>query len=297
MPQKEEKVPIILIEVHDRRDSGFIRDNTEGTKHEERLTGPSKLNIPNVSFRRIPDSKSNEKIRYIFGEDEISIEQQKKRGIEPNRIANVDKIVIENCSMSVAREGANVGLYDYLVNTFFNSTNPNRSEKATKLFKVVDVNKVQEEKNELELARHDAKGFVYSLQEKKGKEWVYQEQRIDALCELFQCYGEIYSSKIELLSKQATYDPLNFMQKVMKFEQTISTKVAHALQLNVIKFEGNTAIYVGKNKIIKNFGAGKFSKDAQVEELATYLRTKDGYEAMQELDAEINFAKEKKSES
>lgn len=294
---REEKVPIILIEVYDRRDSGYVRDNTEGTKHEERLSGPSKLNIPNVSFRRRPDGKSNEKIRYIFGEDEISVEMQKKMGIEPNRIANTDKIVIENCSMSVAREGANIGLYDYITSTYYNATNPDRSDRATKLFNVVDVNKRQEEKNEIELVRHEAKSFVYTLQEKKGKEWVYQEERINALCELFQCYGELMSTKIELLSNQAAVDPKNFMNKVINFEQTISTHVAHALELNVIKFEGNTAIYIGKNKIIKNLGAGKIGRDQQIEQLAIYLRTKDGYEAMQELVAEVNHAKQIKSES
>lgn len=297
MSTKKDKVPTIFIEVYDRRDSGFVQDNTEGTKHEVRLDCPSRLNIPNVSFRRKEDGISNEKIRWIAGEDVISIEEQKKRGIEPNRVSNVDKIYIDKGTASVADEGANRGLYRYLNDTFFNASNPNRSDNAAKLFKVVDLNKIQEEKNELEIARHDAKGFVYSLQEKKGKEWVYQTERINALCELFSVYAELMPTKIEMLAKTATLYPVDFMEKVTKFEQTVNTMVAHALQLNVIKFDGNVSTYANKNKIIKNLGTGNMKNDVKIDELATYLRTKDGYEAYQELVAEVEAAKEKKANS
>lgn len=295
MPTK--KVPTIFIEVYDKRDSGFVQDNTEGTRHEVRLDCPSRLNIPNVSWRRMEDGISNEEIRWIANQSVISMEEQKKRGIQPNRVTNVDKIFIDKGSASVAREGANIGLYDYLTETFFNASNPNRSENASKLFKVVDLNKIQEEKNEMEVARHEAIGFVYSLQEKKGKEWVYQIERVNALCELFSVYAELPATKIELLAQTARLYPMDFMQTVTKFEQTVSTMVAHALQLNVIKFDGNVSTYATKNKIIKNLGTGKLSKEAQIEELATYLRTKDGYEAYQELTAEVEAAKEKKSNS
>ncbi len=297
MASKEQKVPTIFIEVYDKRDSGFVQDNTEGTKFEVRLDCPSRLNVPNVSFRRKPDGVSNEKIRWIAGEDEISFEEQKRKGIEPNRNATIDKIFIDKGSASIADEGANRGLYRYMNDTFFNASNPDRSSSASKLFKVVDLNKIQEEKNELEYIRHDARGFVYSLQEKKGKEWVYQTERIDALCELFNVYAELPSTKIEMLAKTATLYPKDFMEKVTKFEQTVNTMVAHALMLNVMKFEGNTAVYISKDKIIKNLGAGKIAKDEQVEQLATYLRTKDGYEAYQELQAEVAAAKEKKANS
>ena len=61
MPAKEDKVPTIFIEVYDKRDSGFVQDNTEGTKHEVRLNCPSRMNIPNVSFRRIVKKDANGK--------------------------------------------------------------------------------------------------------------------------------------------------------------------------------------------------------------------------------------------
>lgn len=293
----EQKPPTIFIEVYDKRDSGFVRDNTEGTKYEQRLDCPSILNIPNVSFRKAADGVRNEKIRYISGEDEISFEVQKKNGIEPSPSAKTDKIVINNGSASITREGSLVGQYDFLMNCFWNASNPNRSERATKLFKVIDLTKIQEEKNENEIIRHEARGFVYELQEKKGGVWVYQTERINALCELFNVYAELPASKIEALAGMATIDPKNFLDKVKKFEQTVSTMVLHALQLDVIKFEGNTATYIAKNKIIKNLGAGNMKQESKIEELAIYLRTKDGYEAFQELKAEVEFAKEKKADS
>ena len=79
-------------------------------------------------------------------------------------------------------------------------------------------------------------------------------------------------------------------------EQSSATLVTHALQLNVIKFETNTAIYIQKNKIIKDLGIGKMSHGDKVNKLAEYLRTKDGHEAYNELMAEVDFAKQKQLE-
>lgn len=294
MAKESSKVETIFVEVYDKRDSGFIRDDTEGTQFEERLNCPSKLNIPNVSFRRGKDGKSNERIRYISGENEIVVSEQKKLGIEPNPSAKTDKIVIENGSMTVANEGAAMGLFQFLQECFWNETNPNRSDKATPLFKVIDLNKIEEENNENDLAENEAAAFVYSLQVKKGDVWVYQEERINALCELFTVFAERPSSKISALVGLARLAPKEFLNKVKIFEQTAATMIAHALQLNVIKFEGNTAMYLIKDKIIKNLGAGDMEQPDKIETLSQYLRSADGSEAYHELTAEVEHAKNEK---
>lgn len=298
----KEKVPTVMVELVDKKGSGFILDGTEGTKYEVELNCPSVYFIPSESFRyadKIENGKTTrvlERIRFQMSNPEISLEAQDKAGWKPQ--PRTDKIMILNGTATFAREGANIGTYDYITqNVQFNASNPDLLSNARPIYKVVDLNKLQEEKNESELVAHEARSFVYSLQEKKAGVWIYQTERIDALCELFNVYAELPSSKIEALAGIATRVPDVFLNKVVKFEQTVTTLVAHALQLNVIKFDGNTAAYIGKNKIIKNLGAGKIGEDEKVEMLATYLRTKDGYEAKQELEAEVGAAKEKKADS
>lgn len=290
-----EKVQTIFVEVYDRRDSGFIRDQTEGTPFEERLNCPSKLNIPNISFRKASDGKSNERIRYILGENEISLQRQKELQIEPNPSPKTDKIVIENGTMTVANEGSTMGLYAFLNDCFWNATNPKRSDKATPLFKVIDLNKIEEQNNEQDMLEMEASAFVYALQIKKGDVWVYQEQRIDSLCTLFNVFAERYPSKINALVGLARLSPREFLEKVKIFEQTAATMVAHALQLNVIKFEGNTAMYLIKDKIIKNLGAGTMKQDEKIEQLSQFLRSSDGNELYHELTAEVENAKNAKA--
>lgn len=290
----KDKVETIFVEVYDRRDSGFIRDETEGTPFEERLNCPSKLNIPNVSFRRGTDGKTNERIRYIAGENEIVMSEQKRLGLEPNPSAKTDKIVIENGNMTVANEGSTMGLYQFLNECFWNHTNPKRSDKATPLFNVIDLNKIEEQNNELDMLQNEASAFVYGLQLKKGDVWVYQEQRIDALCTLFNVFAERYPSKINALVGLARLAPKEFLDKVKIFEQTAATMIAHALQLNVIKFEGNTAMYLIKDKVIKNLGAGALKQDEKIEQLSQFLRSSDGSELYHELTAEVENAKNKK---
>lgn len=299
----KEKVPTVFVELVDKKGSGFILDGTEGTRYEVELNCPSVYFVNSESFRYKDsvDDKGKptrilERIRFQKNNPEISLEAQDKAGWKPQ--PRQDKIMILNGNATFAREGGNIGTYDFIMqNVEYNASNPDLLPNARPIYKVIDLNKLQEEKNESELVAHEARSFVYSLQEKKAGTWIYQTERIDALCELFNVYAELPSSKIEALAGIATRMPDMFLNKVVKFEQTISTLVAHALQLNVIKFEGNTAAYIGKNKIIKNLGAGKMSEEEKVESLATYLRTKDGYEAKQELEAEVLAVKEKKADN
>lgn len=289
----KKKVPTLFIEVYDRRESGFIRDETEGTPYEERLTGPSKLNIPNESYRRRKDG-GLEAIRWIMGQDEISVEQQNIKGLKPHRQTKENKILIENGSMTIAREAGNIGKYDFLEQCMWNATNPERTETATPYFKVVDLNKVEETNNEFDLLQNEAAAFVYTLQDKRGDVWVYQEERINSLCTLFNVFAERPASKISALVGLSRLSPKEFLDKVKIFEQTAATMISHALQLNVIKFEGNVAQYLTKDKIIKNLGAGQLKVSDKIEQLAQFLRSSDGSELYHELTAEVEHAKNNK---
>ncbi len=294
---KKEKPRVIFIEVADKRDSGFVRDGTEGTKYEERLNCPGKLVVPSYSFRNAYDDVQkeyyNEEIQYIKGQREISVKKQREQGLKPN--PKMDKIIIEKGHMSIAREGADIGLFDYMEKSFWNVSNPDRSPNASGLYKVVDLTKIEEEINERDLLINESVAMVYTLQTKKAGVWVYQESRIDSFCELFNVSAERYASKITALAGIAKMYPKEFLEKVAIFEQTSATTVAHALQLSVIKFEGNVAAYVKKDKIIKDLGLAKLKHDEKIEELASFLRSKDGYEANQELTAEVEHAMELKN--
>lgn len=291
----KKKAPVMFVELYDMRDSGFIRDGTEGTKHEAKLTSSSKFIVPNQSWKAIENKETGElehhEIQWIKGHKEILVQKHRELGIKGN--LKTDKLIIEDGHMSIAREGKDIGLYDYLENCFYNASNPNRSEGASKLFKVVDLTKVEEEINERDLLVNEAVAMVYTLQTKKGGAWVYQEDKINSWCELFNVSAERFASKITALAGMAKMFPKDFLDKVAKFEQESATLVAHALQLNVIKFEGNTAVYISKDKIVKDFGVGKLKHDEKIAELATFLRSKDGHEAEAELKAEVEFAKEK----
>lgn len=292
---KSKKVDTLFVEVYDRRDSGFILDGTENTKFEERLNAPSILNIPNQGKRRLPDGVGVESIRYIAGETEIRLAEQKKAGIEPSPVPMADKIFIDGGSMTVANEGETAGFFEYIRDVFYNANAPKRSEKATILYKVVDLNKIAEEINEKDIMANEAAALVYTLQEKRGGVWVYQEERINSWCELFAVFAETYPTKINILSNLGKINPKNFLDKIAIFEQTAATDVTHALQLNVIKFEQNIAIYDAsvKTKAIKNLGVGSMKHDEKIKELATWLLSADGKEAYKELKTELEHAKEK----
>src|SRR4029077_13327151 len=138
-----------FIELADQRDSGWVLDGTAGTKNETRLTCPSAEFIPSRGFRLVkgknPQSGKeewyNEEIRYIKNQRVLSVAEQNARGIRPSRNRVDDKIIIKGGNFSVTREGAFIGLYDYLVDVFYNGSNPDRPASAKAIYKVKEVGK------------------------------------------------------------------------------------------------------------------------------------------------------------
>lgn len=300
----EIKAPVMFIEWIDQRGSGFVMDGTAGTPQHTELKAPSVGFIPNKGYRRAKSEDGkflahNEEIRWIAGENIISVAEQKKLNILPNPISKFDKIPIEKGYATIVREGSTVGLYDFIHDVYYNENAPMRSEKATKLIRVIELDKQTERINENEMIVADALRFVNTLYLKKGKKgsevYEYQTVKIDGLCELFSVVAESPAQKINALINVAKFKPEWFMEKASIWEQTTETEVTHALQLNIIKFDKNTALYSNKDKIIKNLAIGNrtLNKQELISELASFLRTKDGHETYMELKAEIEAAQEK----
>lgn len=297
-----EKPPMLFIELVDMGNSGFIQDDTANTPTPNQLRAPGVRFIPNEGMRKgkrtdIVNGRDktvtfNERIRYIKGEHIISLAEQKRLGIEPSGLAREDKIPIERGYATIVREGSTVGLYDYLLEAFYNDSNPDRSDKATAIYRVMQIDKLAELRNEDELIAADAIKYVGSLYEKIGKNnYRYNEDKINAICEFLAVHAETPATRIQVLMSHAKQRPEWFLDKVTKLEQTTVMEVTHALELNVIRFTGNVGEYVAKEKILKSLGNGKYSQAQKISRLADWLRTAEAHEAYMELKAEIELAK------
>lgn len=305
-----EKPPVLYIELYDKRPSGFIRDldgkpaGSFGTEHHHELDSPMARFIPTFGYRKgvkkemkngkQVDLSYNEPIRYIKEQTEISLERQKLLGIERSRATKEDLIEVKRGSLSVVREGSYIGLYDYLTEVYYNASNPDRSKGADKIYKVVQLGIEEEGLNDLDIMMADALKLVARFYEKKSTgKYVYKEDKIDTLCNLFEVYAETMSGKITALNALAKTDPKEFIYRAEKFLQTNFTFVAQAIQLNVIYFKGNIAEYVGKEKIVANLGSEKLTNQEKVERLSELLQTDDFKEINEELMFEVEVVKEK----
>ena len=301
---KKEKAPVLFIELCDQRDGGWRMDaaNGEPNPNGARITSPSAEFIPNRGFRLVKgknpntgkDELYNEEIRYIKNQRELSVEKQKQLGIFPSKNKLEDKIIVKRGGFSVTREGAFIGLYDYLKEVFYNATNPDRSNSAKKIFRVVEVGKSDEEFNEAEIAYADAVQFIGTLRQKQGSKFIYDEQRIDALCQLFLVYAETPAGKMAALVGHAKRNPADFLNKAMKLIQTIQTNIVYGLELSVIKFDGNVAAYCHKDKVITDFGRGNLSQEKKIDKLADFFSAPENKAALDEFMVELEVAAEKK---
>src|ERR1700722_120862 len=298
----EEKPKVIFIELVDQQDSGFIQEDTQGLPTQVQLRAPTVRFIPNEGRRRgvkVDDKGKkiyyNEAIRYIKNETIISKDEQKRLGIEPSPEKREDLIPIEKGYATIVREGAAVGLFDYIMDVFYNEDNHlKHPNKATKIFRVLEVDKQAEEINEQEMIAADALTYIATLYDKLGKnQYKYKEDKINAICELFAIVAETMPTKTYAIIQFAKKFPREFLVKVQKLEQTAITEVIHGLELSVIRFEKNMAEYVSKDKVITSLGTRTYSKDKQIEMLADYFRTPDGNTAYTEFRAELEAAKEK----
>jgi hypothetical protein len=301
--KKKEKVPTLFIELIDQRDSGWVLDGTAGTKNETRLTCPSAEFIPSRGFRLAKGTNLdsgeeeffNEEIRYIKNQRVLSVVDQNIKGIRPSRNKVDDKIIIKGGNFSVAREGAFIGLFDYLVDVFYNGSNPNRPESAKALYKVKEVGKEDEELSELEIMQADAVQYIKKFFYKQGDKHKYDEAKINALCNMFMIFAESPAAKVRSLIAFAKKDPQEFLNKAMRFEQTIVTELATAIELSVVKFEGNALVYCNKERVILDIGRGNMKHETKILKAAEILGTEEYKDAYVELQIELESAIEKQT--
>ncbi len=298
MSNTKDKAPSIFIEWSDQKNSGWIMDGTKGKGTETQLRAPNMATVPNIGYRADykeengRKTKYNKAIRYIKNCPYIDIDEQKKYGFEPHvKTPQIDKIVVEKGYATVVREG-DTGLYDYLVNVFYNESNMDRPNSATALFRVVDLEKQAETVNENDFLVSDAMQVIKSIAPKVGNIFQYNEAKIDSLCQLFAVYAESYPNKVKSLQNFAKARPQQFLDKVTNLEETTVTEVTHALQLNIIQFKDNSVEYKNKDKVITNLGTGKMKHGEQIKKFADLLRTPEYHAAYMELKAEIETAKE-----
>lgn len=299
----KEKPETMFIELVDQRDGGWRMDaaNGEPNPFGAKITSPSAEFIPNRGFRkaRVKNAEGkfeeyNEEIRYIKNQRELSVEKQRMLGITPSKNKLEDKIIIKRGGFSVTREGAYISLFDYLKDVYYNASNTNRSSSAKKIFRVIEVGKSDEQFNESEIAYAEAVQFISQLRHKSGNKFVYDEQKIDALCQLFLVYGETPAGKMAGLVGHAKKDPENFLHMALKLIQTVQTNIAYGLELSVIKFDGNVACYCNKDKVITDFGRGNLGQEKKIDKLADFFAAPENKAALDEFMVELEAAVEKK---
>lgn len=300
MPATQEKLQIKYYEILDRKNSGFIMDGTERTPYQQELTAPTIQWIPNTGrtaiYKEGKDGKITKhfvEIRYLSGCDSIIPQEQIEQGFSPKRFE--DKIPMENGFVTVVREGDTIGLYDFLEKVFYNADNPDRPDTATPRYRELKLDKKAEELIEEDEMETQAKMLVYELRKATGDKktpYKYNTDRIDALCRLFNIYDETPERKLILLLQNAKMNPEKFIKMVTKAEQTVITEITHALEMKLIKFDGNTAQYVDENKIIAILGEGKMKEPEKIEKFGSWLATNEGSNALTELRAKLEYAKE-----
>jgi hypothetical protein len=291
------KAPVIFLELVGKRNSGFVKQGTEGTVFHEELNCPNIRWIPNSGYKAVKEDHNGtetimyKEIRWIKHCNTIDKDEQDRRNIKPNRME--DKIPFEKGFATVAREGGTISLYDYLTEVFYNESAQNRPETADAIFRVMQLDKKAEEIDESDIEMADAIKLVASLRTQIGKDktYKYNEDRLNSICEICAVYADSPAMKFHALMSLAKARSKWFLDLVVKFEQTILTEVTHAVELEVIRFDGNTALYKDGEKVIRNLGTGNLSRDTKIEKLSDFLKTKEGNAELTELRAKVEVAK------
>lgn len=302
------KIPTLYLELTDQRPSGFFLENTKGTTNEVQLKAPTVRWIPTSGFMKEDIEETvngktvitptNVEIRYIQHSNEIRRDLQDKANVKIN--PKEDKILFEKGHAIVMREGSTIGLYDYLSKVFYNQNAYGKPETANVIFRAVELDKDVDILNEDNEFLERALSITNSLKTKTGLKdtpYKYNEDRVEALATLFNVQGaNTISKKLYGLSELAKKDPQKFLQVAENYEQGIATEVSHAIQLGVVVYDSNTAVFKGatveETKIIKDLGAGKLGIETKNQRLADYLKTTEGASSLTELRVKIAFAKD-----
>lgn len=290
----ESKYPIAIFELIQKgQGSGFIRDDTKNTPNPMEIIFPKNRALINRSVVREESEKNpgtfiNVPTRYIYGCELIREADQKKENVLPN--PKMDRIEFKNGLLTCAKDGATVGQYNWLKTHAQNLTNEKRLKHLDPIFKEIKPAETSHEINKNEFAIAEAVMYIRNLMTEKGGRFIFQEERVDAICNQFGIYADSYEAKIQALTAYAKHNPVFFLEESKKTEQIVLIQVQHGIKLKVIEFTGNTAMYVKKDIKIKTF-SGNLSDEKKVNSLANYFQTVDGREAYELFAAELAAAK------
>lgn len=293
---------VLLLELVDKRKSGWIREGTEGTPFQDEKNSPTTFWVANTSTKTIEEEVNGRKIRrniktrYIKGCDSIIAKEQDDAGFKPNSAE--DHFVINDGFATIVKEGEGIGLYNFMVENNQNEDYEFRPQNVPALWRAVKLDKTAELIHDADEVYHDAMEIIISLRQKKGDTTVYNEAKIEALSELFGVFGaNTAATKLSALSQYAKAKPQDFIEKVTAFQNLIATEVAHAFQYNIIKLnnsgDGTIVEYSSDNKIVKTFGSEKLKKDEVSERLIEFLGSSEGNQALSELRIALEVAKQK----
>lgn len=299
--QKEE-VPSMYIEVVAKGQSGYTLDGTAGTPHEQSINCAEITFIPNTGKMAEPILNAggkptgnfrNVEIRYIKDCPTIRVDEQRKLGYEKSSIATNDSIAIKKGNALIKREG-DVSFYDYLYFVYYNETAPNRPRSAKVLYRIVEVEKNVSRFNEDRFLQAKAISTVETLVLRVGKGYKFKENKIDNLLTALELFGgDNYSDKIRVLTDYAEKQPKDFLDIASKLDNITITEVTHAIELNVIGFEGNTAQYVETKTVVGIVNSEAKITAKKIEALAELLKTPEYAQAYTELKAKLEIAQEK----
>jgi hypothetical protein len=294
------KVPVMFLKLCDKRSSGFVKDGTENTAFHEELDCPSIAWIPSRSKTAIEKEIDGIKtlvfkdIRWINGCNTIDPQEQDRMGVKPN--PQEDLIIFDKGFKTLQKQGSTLSLYDYLEQSFFNKNNPNRPVSLEAIYEVVQLDKKAEEIDESDIEMSDAIQMVKQLRVKTGNKetpYKYDEDRINLMCRLCEVMGgDSPAQKLHALMALAKSMPRTLLDLVTKFEQTLITEVGHALHLNVIRFDGNTASYEESGEVIRALGSGNLGQEKKIQSLADYFGSSDGTQALTIFRAKLEVAKQ-----
>ena len=293
---KTQTPPVAIFELipHSSQGAGFVREDTIGTPNPIRIIHPKTRVIMNTSVVRAESEKTpgtfvNIPIRHIYGQETIL---QKQQEAENMTTSTRDKIIFINGFLTVTRDGANVGLYDFLMANAQNITNENRVDNGgtiTPVFRQVKAEENAGKQNHIEFKQTEAIAYISKLVKKLDDgSFEYDEDGIDILCGTHGIHAAGSGQKINALIAFAKTDPDAFLAEAKTSEQKMFIEIKHALALKVISMEG-TIIAYADNTPIKKLSNAQNTDEKKVNALAAFfskVENRDAYDLFQQKLAE-----------
>ena len=276
LKERQPKIETAIFVLRDQRPSGFIKEGTEGTRHEEELSAPLRLRMPNTGMRvkrEVDGSLTYVPIRYIKGSSEIDVEVQNAKGHKPSNDLETDQIYFLSGVLAVANDGETKSLFRFMTENIEYAEAPNRPGNAeAPLYFRHNKEKIAEDilKNHALISR--ANKIVEGLYWDSAGGFVYDEERIDFLCVILGVKADDYASKASVLLEFARVAPERIVKSLDDHKDKLRAEIMYARELNVLRFEDGKLIHCESGEPVHNFSK-KAAKDPelQIEETIQFL--------------------------